>query len=116
MARRPRIANTSPAATTPVDAAPAAAPVAESGTEATGADLSAPVADPAGPLAVPVAVAVVVVVAVVVTALQPVRRRAGRIFTPEPVRIAMDDLSDAELLALAGDPLLAVRTEMAGAV
>lgn len=43
-----------------------------------------------------------------VSALQPVRYRAGRRFTPAPVLIDAADLSKAEQAALCGDPQLRV--------
>jgi hypothetical protein len=45
---------------------------------------------------------------VVVTASQPVRWRIGRQFGREPVSIAADELTEAEAVALAEDPLLTV--------
>jgi hypothetical protein len=38
------------------------------------------------------------------------RRRAGRQFGPEPVTLAVSDLSEAEIAALTGDPALTVQT------
>ncbi len=43
-----------------------------------------------------------------VRALQPSRWRAGRQFGPEPVEIAAEDLTEAQIAALMGDPLLSV--------
>lgn len=45
---------------------------------------------------------------VVVRALQPVRRRVGRVFTPEPVEIDVAGLTPGQIEALQGDPMLAV--------
>lgn len=53
------------------------------------------------------------IVAVIVTAKQDRRWRAGRCFTPEPVRVALADLTEAQLMALHGDPVLVVQTETA---
>lgn len=87
---------------------------AETGPE-TGAEPSAPISAPAvigADLATgPDRTIVAPIVALVISARQPVRRRAGRLFTPEPVRIPVGDLSDDDLAALAGDPMLDVRTE-----
>lgn len=52
----------------------------------------------------------------IVRALQPVRRRAGRVFTPEPVAIDTADLTPAEIEALQGDPLLHVAVTDADSV
>lgn len=43
-----------------------------------------------------------------VRALQPSRWRAGRQFGPDPVGIAAEDLTEAQMIALRDDPLLAV--------
>lgn len=43
-----------------------------------------------------------------VRASQPRRMRAGRAFGPEPVTIAADTLSDAEIEAIASDPVLSI--------
>ena len=43
-----------------------------------------------------------------VRALQPSRWRAGRQFGPDPVEIAAEDLTEAQMIALMGDPLLSV--------
>ena len=43
-----------------------------------------------------------------VRALQNSRWRAGRQFGPEPVEIAAEDLTEAQIAALMGDPLLSV--------
>lgn len=41
-----------------------------------------------------------------VVAKQPSRWRIGRLFTPEPVRIAIEDLTAGQQVALIGDPML----------
>ena len=46
----------------------------------------------------------------VVKALRP-RRRAGRSFGPEPVRIPLSDLSDAEIAAIRADRVLSTSIE-----
>lgn len=81
----------------------AEAPVPEIRTAPGGEEQSSPL-DPDPEISAPI-------VAVVIFARQPVRRRVGRLFTPEAVRIPVSDLSDEELAALAGDPMLDVKTE-----
>lgn len=45
---------------------------------------------------------------VVVKGPKGARRRAGRAFGPEPVSISIDELTEADLVALQSDPLLSV--------
>ena len=52
---------------------------------------------------------------VTVRAMQPLRWRIGRQFTPEAVSIPAADLTEAEIEALKRDPLLSVVVAMADA-
>ncbi len=49
----------------------------------------------------------------VITSTAPRRRRAGRSFSATPVRIPVDQLSEADFGAISADPLLKIHMEPA---
>lgn len=85
------------------DAAPVQTAAVTAGA-ADGAGAGADATTPAGVDTVPGAGGLMLIV----RALQPMRRRAGRVFTPEPVEIDAADLTEAQIAALRSDPMLEV--------
>lgn len=81
----------------------------KTGQDQTGAGSPAPVADPAlQPATDAPDQAPDVAPTVLVTGPKKGRWRAGRFFGPTPTAIRFEDLSEAELAALTGDPALSV--------
>jgi hypothetical protein len=91
-------------AATASDAASGPTPDPETGTEgqAAAAGEGAPSSAEASALQM--------VPSLIVTGPRAGRRRTGRQFGPQPVTIALSDLSEAEIAALTGDPSLTVVT------